>query len=381
MAEWIFYLSLLFISYTYVGYPLVLYIISLFIKREVDRGNIFPEVSIIIPVHNEGNLIEEKINNCLGFNYPKEKLKIIVASDGSTDKTEEIVRGFESKQIEFLSFPFRGGKVAAQNYAVQFCDSEIIIFTDVAILTNLDCVKLIVQNFHDNSIGVVSCKDAIIEEEEHLKGERSYIRYDMMVRKYTSRIGSIIGVTGGFYAVRKEIAKGGWNPVFPPDFYGALRSIKRGLRVIEDSRVKAYYKTAAKEWDELERKVRTINRGMHALFAISNRNLLNPFKHGMVSLELISHKLLRWMTPFFLISLFLSNLMILDMSLIAIILFFPQLGIYLLAAIAFLYKKRANEITVLKLFLYFAIANMAIIKAWIEFINVKKYMIWQPTKR
>jgi len=381
MAEWIFYLSLLFISYTYVGYPLVLYIISLFIKREVDRGNIFPEVSIIIPVHNEGNLIEEKINNCLGFNYPKEKLKIIVASDGSTDNTEEIVRGFESKQIEFLSFPFRGGKVAAQNYAVQFCDSEIMIFTDVAILTNPDCVELIVQNFHDNRVGVVSCKDAIIEEKEHLKGERSYIRYDMMVRKYTSRIGSIIGVTGGFYAVRKEIAKGGWNPAFPPDFYGALRSIKRGLRVIEDSRVKAYYKMAAKEWDELERKVRTINRGMHALFAISNRNLLNPFKHGMVSLELISHKLLRWMTPFFLISLFVSNLMILDMSLIDILLFLPQLGIYLLAAFAFLYKRKANEITVLKLFLYFAIANIAIIKAWYEFINVKKYMIWQPTKR
>ena len=324
MAEWIFYLSLVLIIYTYVGYPLLLFVFSLFMKREINSGNILPEVSIIIPVHNEERLIREKINNCLEFDYPREKLKIVVASDSSSDKTDEVVKGFESERIMFLSLPFRGGKVAAQNYAVQFCDSEIIILTDVGILTDADSVNLIVENFHDKGIGVVSCRDAIVEGKEHPRGEKSYIRYDMMVRKYTSRIGSIIGVTGGFYAVRKEVAKGGWNPAFPPDFYVAIRSIKRGLRVIEDPRVKAYYRTAAKEWDELQRKVRTINRGMHALFGISNRNLFNPLKYGLVSFELLSHKLFRWMTPFVLISLFLSSLMLLDKSVIAVFLFLPQ---------------------------------------------------------
>ena len=381
MAEWIFDLSLVLIIYTYAGYPLLLFVFSLFMNREINRGNILPEVSIIIPVHNEERLIREKINNCLEFDYPREKLKIMVASDSSSDKTEEVVKGFESERIIFLSLPFRGGKVAAQNYAVQFCDSEIIILTDVGILTDADSVNLIVENFHDKGIGVVSCRDAIVEGKEHPRGEKSYIRYDMMVRKYTSRIGSIIGVTGGFYAVRKEVAKGGWNPAFPPDFYVAIRSIKRGLRVIEDPRVKAYYRTAAKEWDELQRKVRTINRGMHALFGISNRNLFNPLKYGLVSFGLLSHKLFRWMTPFVLISLLLSSLMLLDKSVIAGFLFLFQLGIYLLAAITFLGKKEADQKTVFKLASYFAIANIAILKAWYEFIIGKKYVMWEPTKR
>lgn len=378
MAEWLFYVSLVLLVYTFLGYPLLLVVLSLFIKREVIRDDIQPEVTIIIPVHNEECSIGEKIENCLGFEYPREKLKIIVASDGSTDKTEEIVKGFESEQVQFLPLPSRGGKVAAQNYAVQFCDSEIIIFTDVAILTHPDCVKLIVQNFFDKRIGGVSCRDVIIGEKS--KGEESYIKYDMIVRKYTSRIGSIIGVTGGFYGVRKEITEGGWDPAFPPDFYVAIRCIQRGLRVIEDSRVRANYKTAAKGWDELPRKVRTINRGMCALFSSSNRNLLNPFKHGFVSVELISHKLLRWMTPFFLIALFMSNLMLLDTSIIADFLFLSQLGWYFIAVMGFLMEKKINR-SILKLAFYFAITNIALLKAWHEFVIGKKYVMWQPTKR
>lgn len=381
MAEFLFYLSIVLIIYTYFGYPMVLFFLSLLINKEVKRGGITPEVTVIIPVHNEESIIGTKIRNCLDFDYPRNKLKIVVASDGSTDRTEEIVREFKSDQIRFIPLPYRGGKVAAQNYAVQMCDSEIFVFTDAAISTSPDCVRLIVENFNDETIGVVSCTDAIVAEEREPRGEKSYIRYDMMVRKYTSRISSIIGVTGGFYAVRREIAKGGWNPAFPPDFYVAIRSIKRRLRVIEDSRVKAYYKTAAKEWDELPRKVRTINRGMHALFAISNRTLMNPFKYGIVSLELISHKLFRWMTPFFFVVLLVSTIALFETSILARYLLIPQIGLYLLAAVAFFSSKKIGEMAPFKLANYFVIANMAILQAWGEFLMSKRYVMWQPTKR
>jgi len=384
MAETIFYISLILIFYTYFGYPLILCLLSLFLKRKVKRETIYPEVTVVIPVHNEEKSIGGKIENCLSFYYPKEKLKIIVASDGSTDRTEEIVKGFDPQQVQFLSLPYRGGKVSAQNYAVQSCDSDIIIFSDVAILTHSNSVKLIVENFADPKVGVVSCKDAIVGEKPQKRGETSYIRYDMMVRKYISNIGSLIGVTGGFYAVRKEIAKGGWNPAFPPDFYVAIRCIKRGMRVIEDPRVIAYYRTAAKEWDELQRKVRTINRGMHAFFSISNRPLLNPFRFGIMTLELVSHKLLRWMTPFFLIALFIANLLIMDHSLLLKGAAGLQAGIYLMATLAFVASKRdvwSNERNLFRYANYFAIANMAILKAWFEFFSNKKYMTWQPTKR
>jgi len=381
MAEWVFFISLFLIFYTYLGYPLLLLFICLFAKKDVKKGDITPEVTVIIPVYNEERIIEAKLQNCLNFNYPPQKLKIVVVSDYSSDRTSEIVEKYQNDGVTLLKLPFRGGKVAAQNYALRYCHSEIIIFTDVAIMTNADCVRLIVKNFADNKVGVVSCRDAIVEEKNHKEGERSYIRYDMMVRKYTSKIGSMIGVTGGFYAVRDQIARGGWNPAFPPDFYIALRCIKQGLRVIEDSMVKAYYKTAAREWDELNRKVRTINRGMHALFTISNRNLLNPFKHAKTSLELFSHKVLRWMTPFSLMGLFFSNIAMLDGSIVALILFIIQLGIYLLVPIVFLRKKNEEFGKALELVSYFFIANIAILKAWYEFLASKKYVMWQPTKR
>ena len=127
MVQFIFYLSFLALVYTYFGYPLLLFFLSLVIKKQVDRGDILPDVAVIIPVHNEEKIIEDKIQTCLRFNYPEEKLKIIVVSDGSTDRTEEIVKQYSSDQVHFLSTPFRGGKVAAQNYAVRFFNPDVYI--------------------------------------------------------------------------------------------------------------------------------------------------------------------------------------------------------------------------------------------------------------
>jgi len=354
---------------------------SLIKNKPVNRGIFEPEVVIIIPAHNEEKKIGAKIENCIAYDYPADKIKIVVASDKSTDRTEETVKKFESDQVYFMPLPFRGGKVAAQNYAVQFFDSEIFIFTDVAILTEPQALSLILQNFNDSDIGVVSCRDSITGEQRTTDGETSYIRYDMMVRKYTSQIGSIIGVTGGFYAVRKEIVKGGWNPAFPPDFYVALRSIKRGFRVVEDPRIKAYYKTAAKEWDELPRKVRTLNRGMHALLSYSNRNLLNPIEAGFISIQLLSHKLLRWLTPFLFATLFLSNVFILKKMPITALFLFPQLVLYILIVCTFVDRKLTRKGILFKLSSYFGITNVAILMAWYELISGKKYLIWKPTKR
>jgi glycosyltransferase involved in cell wall biosynthesis len=381
MAEIIFFLALLLVAYTYFGYPIILWVFAIFINRDVRRGEIYPAVSIIIPVHNEALHLGIKLSNCAQFNYPKDKLTIIVVSDNSDDNTAQIVSSFPLDNIRYLDLPFRGGKVGAQNHALQECNSEIIIFTDVAILTDPDCVKLIVQNFHDPDVGVVSCRDAVVVGKTRGGGEKEYIQYDMLVRRYTSQMGSLIGVTGGFYAVRAAVAKGGWNPAFPPDFYVALRSLKRRLRVVEDPRVKAYYKTASAEWDELPRKVRTINRGINALFSVSNRQLLNPFRFGIVSLQLISHKILRWMTPFFLIALFLCNMLQVCQSPMWTGLFISQCVFYLSGMMAYWYFSRFKTIMLFRLIHYFNIANLAILKAWYDFFSGKKYISWQPTKR
>lgn len=381
MALTIILTSLIFIFYSFGGYPILLWLLSRFKRKTIARDKIYPSVSVVIPVHDEEKIIGEKIRNCLQADYPKEKLKVIVSSDSSTDRTEEIVRQFPSEYVNFLPVPFRGGKVVAQNFALNYCSSEIVIFTDVAISVDRDAIKKIVENFHDPSIGTVSCRDAIIGNENEIQGEGGYIRYDMMVRSLTTQIGSLIGVTGGFYATRLQIAKGGWNPAYPPDFYVALRTIKRGLRVVEDSRVKAHYKTAYREWDELPRKVRTFTRGMTALLSAPNRCMLNPFRYGIISLELLSHKLFRWALPFFLVALLVSNIfLVANVPLSAILLYF-QLAFYILCLVSFYGSEQLRQWRLLKIIFYFTIANVALVYSWFGIITGKKYTKWQPTKR
>ena len=348
-------------------------------KKTVDKKQIYPSVCIIIPVYNEATKIAAKIKNCLEFDYPDDKLEIIVVSDASTDDTKKIVKGFATEKVRFLSLPRRGGKVCAQNYAARLCRSDIVIFTDVAILTNAGAVQHIVQNFADETVGTVSCRDAIIGDKHLSRGEENYIRYDMMVRRFTSRMGSLIGVTGGFYAVRSDIVQGGWNPAYPPDFYVAIRCLKKGMRIIEDPRVVAYYKTAASEWDELPRKVRTINRGMHALLSKPNRVLLNPVKYGFTALQLFTHKLLRWLVPLLFLCVFISCGLVMDIHPSIEVFFFIQVVCYGLIVVSVLLRN--SRLSLLKLLRYFAFANMAIVTAWIEFFTGKQYVMWEPTKR
>lgn len=374
-----FLISLFLLIYTYLGYPLVLVLLSKFINRAVKLGPYQPDVTMIIPVHNEEMVIQKKLENCLAFDYPKDKFKIIVASDASTDRTEKIVRNFESDQVRLVALPTRGGKVAAQNEAVKQSNSAIIVFTDAAIRMNNDALKQIVQNFHDERVGAVSCRDHIIENSTSANEETSYIKYDMRVRRYLSRINTLIGVTGGFFAIRKELTDAEWEPEFPPDFNAALKCIRKGYRVIEDRTVEAFYKTTEKSSDELKRKVRTLNRGMHALLA--NLDLLNPFTCGFTALTLLSHKLLRWLTPLFFMALFLSNALVWKQGIFYTTMFIIQGVIILLIIISVLSLPLLRNVKLIKLVKFFFISNLALIKAWYKFLIGKKYIIWQPTQR
>ena len=379
LAIIIFYISLIMLFYTYIGYPFLLFFLSKFIIREVNRGSYLPDITMIIPVHNEENVIQKKLENCLALDYPKDKFKIIVASDASTDGTEKIVSDFASDPVKWVALEKRGGKVAAQNAAIEHVNSEVIVFTDAAIRMNKDALKQIVQNFNDKNVGAVSCRDHIIDNSKNANEESSYIKYDMVVRKYLSQINTLIGVTGGFYAIRRELTDGGWETEFPPDFNAALKCIRKGYRVIEDPTVEAFYKTTEKSSDEFKRKVRTLNRGMHALFA--NLDLLNPFTYGFTALTLLSHKLFRWLTPLFFMALFLSNALLWKQGIFYTTMFIIQSIIILLIIVSILSLPLLRNVKLIKLLKFFFISNLALIKAWYELLIGKKYFIWQPTQR
>ena len=380
ILEIIFWLSCFLLIYTVALYPFFLLLLGLMRKREVVRDNISRKVALIIPVNNGEKEIDAKLRNCLALEYPRDMMDIHVVSDGSTDRTVEIVNSYASQGVHCLALPKRVGKVAAQNQVLPHVKADILVFTDVGILVPPTALKDIVSNFADESIGVVSCRDEIVSH-ENSHGDSLYIRYDMAIRKCAAGVGSLIGVTGGFYAVRHEIADGGWEPAFPPDFYVALRALKMGYRVVEDSRVTARYYTPASDSRELERKVRTITRGMSAFFA--NLSLLNVFKYPLVAVQLLSHKLLRWISPILLMICFTtSGILALRGEVLFQVLF--ALQIFLLgtgALLAFVsWKKNVTSKIYLVPRLFFMF-SFAILLSWKNFLTGKRIVLWQPTVR
>jgi cellulose synthase/poly-beta-1,6-N-acetylglucosamine synthase-like glycosyltransferase len=350
-------------------------------KKRVKRGKCFPKVTVVIPVHDEERQIETKVRNCLNFDYPPEKLNIIVASDHSADDTEKVVRQMDSVRVGFAQLPFRGGKVAAQNSALLGVESEIIVFTDVAVLNEPDSINLAVQNFSDPTVGAVSCEDVGFGDMVGKGVELRSISYETWMRGLSSGAGMLIEMTGGFYAVRSEIAQGGWNPAFLPSFYAALRTIKRGLRVITDPCLTAHYRNEASEWKGLKRKICNTNREMHSLLSVSNAGLLNPFRWGIVSVVLISSKVLRWLTPVLIFALYITSALLANQHFFVFFLFACQTLFFAVALAAYFLMDKKTTSLPITLIRDFVIFNVAMVVAWCEFLVRKTYVMWEPTKR
>lgn len=379
----LFWFSIIAILYTVFIYPLILLLKGLFVEKAVTRDSEIRPVDLIIPVCDGEREIERKIINCLELDYPAHSLNIIVVSDGSSDRTVEIAKLYENKGVSCLVLDKKNGKVAAQNKALNASKNEIVVFTDVSILIDKDAMKNIVSNFADQTIGAVSCRDHIQQEAGADVGDALYINYDMLVRNFTTRGNTLIGVTGGFYAVRRSIAGQGWDPAFPPDFYVALKSIKMGYRVVEDERVLAYYNTPSTGQEEIKRKIRTITRGMWALF--SNAELLNPKAFGFVSIQLISHKLMRWLTPVYFLTIYFANtgLWLNQTSNFYTAMFYFQTVFYTLTIPSYylVYHKEVKHLKFIKLPALWIMLNTCILCSWKNFFMGRKIEKWTPTVR
>ncbi len=377
-----FWLSVIAVLYTVVIYPVVLVVLGKVSPKPVMRDEKLRRVDIIIPVCDGEKEIEKKLLNCLELDYPQSALTITVVSDGSADRTVDIVGHFIQRGVRCIDLPERMGKVAAQNAALPSCTGEIIVFTDVSILVEKDALKKIVSNFAGSNVGAVSCRDHITRLDGGDIGDSLYINYDMLVRRFTTKTTTLIGVTGGFYAVRRAIAGNGWPPSFPPDFFAALKSIQMGYRVIEDERVPAHYSTPSSGHEELRRKIRTITRGMWALF--SNIELMNPYRNGFVAVQLFSHKLMRWLIPIFSMVIFISNFGLFwgGGSTFYASLLYIQTIFYVMAIFSYiLVYHTGNGNKLLKLPAMWIMLNVGILMSWLNFAMGKKIEKWAPTSR
>jgi len=376
----IFFLFVFFVLYVYTGYPLIIFMIAAIRRKNVQKKDDFePTVSLIIAAFNEQDVIEEKLNNSLSLDYPKDRLELIVFSDASTDRTDEIVKKYENKNVRLIQLQKRKGKTAGQNLSVTRASGDIILFSDANAIYRKDAIRKIVRNFYDQSVGCVCGELIYFSEDKSLIGdaESVYWDYEKFLKRQEDRAASILGANGSIYALRKEL--------FVPlpdetisDFIEPFKIIEQGYRVIYEPAALSFEQSTTDFQEEYQRKKRIINRSFSSL--IYYKTFLNPLKYPMLSFQLISHKLLRWLIPIYLLVIFLVNLFLLNLLFFQIMLGL-QIIFYIMAILGYVLEKKHWHNILFYTPFYFCLVNIASLNAIIKyFFKRKKVVTWDPIR-
>ena len=375
MMVYFFWLFLFLVFYAYFGYPVSLLLLKAVRRKKVLKGSCGSSVTLIITAFNEEKRIREKLENSLALEYDVGKLQILVASDGSTDDTNEIVQSYADRGVELLEVVNRGGKENAQKEAVGYARGDVIVFSDVATILEPRGLREIVSNFADSSVGCVSSEDRLISQDGKPAGEGFYVKYEMWLRRLESEVNSLVGLSGSFFAARREVCQDFSGDV-QSDFRTLLSSMKLGLRGVSDPEAIGSYLDIADEKREFERKVRTVLRGLTVFF--KHLEFLNVFKYGLFSYQFFCHKLLRWLVPFFLVGALVSNILLAQSSWLYALLLAGQVLFYGIALYGWFTRSLSG---VLKIPMFFLVVNAAIAVAWWQYVTGKRVVLWTPSER
>jgi biofilm PGA synthesis N-glycosyltransferase PgaC len=378
----LFGILLFSVIYCYFGYPLVIYVLARLKPNPVIKQSIEPTVSIVISLYNEEDVILNKLNNFLELDYPKEKMEIIIGSDGSTDKTNVIVGQFHDSRIKLVVNSNRQGKMATLNSLIPQAKHEIIIFTDARQAFAKNVIKVLVSNFADPKIGCVSGELVFKPKEgSTAQGVGLYWTYEKFIRDQESRVHSMLGATGAIYAIRKKLFVPGPADVVLDDMYTPFRIIQQGYRAIFDKDAYAYDFAAAHAKEEYRRKARTLY-GNYQIFALFP-GMFNPFK-SPIAFQLFSHKFLRVIVPFFLIAMLVINF-ILRYEPVFNILWFLQIVFYAMAIIGqMVHHEPKGVLKIISKVCYipyvFCLLNFSALVGFWRFICSKPQNTWQKAR-
>jgi cellulose synthase/poly-beta-1,6-N-acetylglucosamine synthase-like glycosyltransferase len=378
-AQVIFWTSAALLFYTYLGYPLLIYVISRLLPKGIKREQFEPSVSVIITAYNEERDIQAKLENTLRIDYPKEKLEIIVASDCSTDKTDDIVREFGDRNVRLYRQAERRGKTSAQNMAVEKAGGEIILFSDATTMYQGNVLREMLPNFADETIGCVAGKLVYVDESGSGtgKGAKGYWNYETFIKENESRACSLIGASGCLYSVRRSA----YREMYPEacsDFLIATIMYRQQLRTVYEPGAVCTEETNRQSAKEMRMRVRVISQTFTDLWR--NRDMLNPLKSGFYAVELISHKVLRYAIPVFLILLFISSGVLAFGSIFFLIAFALQIASYSAALVGWLLEKNGSKAGILAVPLYFVLANAASLIGFYKFLLGERYAHWEPIR-
>ena len=375
--EVLFWSSAAWVVYVYAGYPFTLALIGMLYRRPVQRAPATPRVTIVIAAYNEQAHIGDTIRNKLEFDYPHDQLEIIVVSDGSTDATDEIVSGFAEHGVRLLRQEPRQGKTAGLNRAVAAASGELIMFSDANSMHARDALRRIVENFADPAVGYVTGKMVYVNEDGSLVGDgcSAYMKYENVLRRLESHIGSIVGVDGGIDVVRRSL----FQPMRAdqlPDFVLPLRVVAAGYRVIYEPLALLKESTLSRAADEFRMRVRVALRSFWAL--LDSRQLLQPFGHGLFCFQLWSHKVLRYLIFLPMAVFAVASVALWNAGPLYQLAVLAQVLTYGLVALGALVPNSRPLQRVIALPSYFVLVNLASGIAFWRFLKGEKQVLWKP---
>jgi cellulose synthase/poly-beta-1,6-N-acetylglucosamine synthase-like glycosyltransferase len=381
LITFLFWFSLTVVIYVYVGFALLAALFARLRNRRVKKGPITPRVSLIIPAYNEEASIAEKLDNVLALDYPLDKLEIIVASDGSNDSTESIVRKYADQGVRLLGFP-RRGKIFAMNDAVGKASGDILVFSDATSMFERQALRQLISNFADPEVGGASGRMIYARHanrDSSGQGEKLYWSYAVWLKQMKSLSGSIVSASGAIHAIRRKLYQPPADTATTDDFAISTAVVEQGYRLVFDSEACAYEEPAPAAENEFGRKVRMMNRGLRGV--ILRRRLLNPFQFGFYSLSLFSQKVLRRLVPFFLLILFVCSFLISTSGGIYFAAFVAQALFYLSAVLGYLIRgTRLGRFKFFYIPFFYCLANAAAFVAVIRLIAGVRVEQWQPQR-
>ena len=384
------WISLFIVFYTFAGYGFLLYFI-IKIKRIFNGKPIaaqtdfeaLPGCTLIVAAYNEEFYIEDKIKNCLQLDYPKGKLKLLFITDGSTDKTPDIISRYP--EVQLLHQPQRAGKIAAVHRAMTFVDTEIVVFTDANTFLNKDALKFICRHYADKTVGAVAGEKRVHVDEHadaSAAGEGFYWKYESALKKWDSELYSVVGAAGELFSVRRSLYQDVEPDTILDDFMISMLIAEKGHRIIYEPEAYAMETGSEDVTEELKRKIRIAAGGIQSILRL--KSLFNPFRLPVLSFQYISHRVLRWtVTPFLLILVFVLNLVIVFESgkTCYVPLLIAQVAFYLLAFAGFILEKRSIRIKALFIPYYFCVMNYAVLMGIIRYFSGKQSAAWEKAQR
>ena len=339
----------------------------------------WPTVSICLPAYNEEAQIAGALDAILELDYPRDRLQILVVSDASSDRTDEIVRSYVDRGVELLRVDGRGGKTAAENAAAPRLRGEIVVNTDASIRLEPGSLKPLVRALGDPTVGVASGRDvSIARDEDANPGEGGYVGYEMWVRSLESDTGTIVGASGCYYATRRELHLPPEPPHLSRDFASALRARERGYRSVHVPDAVCFVPRSGSMTRETGRKGRTMSRGLATLG--HHRGLLNPLRYGSFALKLFSHKLCRWLV-FLLAPLALPGLALLATNSPVALALLVVVSAGLVLGWSGLRRPDAELGRLWQLAAFGTGTFAAGFGAWVQVLRSGSAAVWEPTRR